>query len=209
MNNCRFDLTSIVIGLPNLSTIIPENMVEIGSRDGYDTEFISNHFQIQKDKCYIFEPNPEQCGKIIENYPKFQTYNQAISTYFGVRPFTIDQDNIGMSSLLHRSVENATHIEVECIPMLDVIKAFNLKSIDICKIDVEGSTMDVLKSFGDKLECVKSIQLESEIKEIWKGQELYCYVQTFLEKRGFTEVMYFRLSDSQIDSLWINNQYLK
>ena len=209
MNGCRFDLTSIVTGLPNLSTIQPNNMVEIGSRDGYDTEFISNHFQIPKQKCVIFEPNPDQCREISRQYPDFDTFNMAISTFSGLKKFTIDNQNVGMSSLLNRTVVDSKTIEVDCIPMEEVINELKWDSIDICKIDVEGATLDVLKSFRKKLDIVRSIQLESEIEEVWPGQDLYPAVKDYLSQNGFVEVFYVRLSKSQIDALWINKNYLK
>jgi FkbM family methyltransferase len=209
MSGCRFDLTSIVVGIPNLSTIQPKNMIEIGSRDGYDTDFISNHFQIPKNKCVVFEPNPEQCRLIQSKYPDFDIFNMAISTKEGLQKFTIDNQNVGMSSLLTRPISNGQTIEVDCIRMDEVILALKLESIDICKIDVEGATLDVLKSFGNKLDIVRSIQLESEIEEVWPGQDLYPTIKEYLSNNGFVEVFYVRLSHSQVDALWIHKNYLK
>ncbi len=212
MNNtppCRFDLTFIVLGIQNLSTIKPTNFVEIGSRDGYDTNFISSHFNIPSKNCVVFEPNPESCQEIIRNYPKFQTFNNAISSDVSVKDLYINKENIGNCSLLKKidSIQNS--IQVDCIDMKSVISNLNLTNIDICKIDTEGTTLDVLQSFGEKINIVKSIQLESEITIEWENQSLYSDVKSFLQSNDFIEVLFCRLGNIQVESFWIQKNYVK
>ena len=211
MNNtppCRFDLTFIILGIQNLSSIKPINCVEIGSRDGYDTNFISNHFHIPSKNCIIFEPNPNSCQEIIQNYPQFQTFNNAISSTVLTKELYINENNIGNCSLLKKTDSTQNSIKVDCIDMKSVISNLNLTHIDICKIYTEGTTLDVLKSFGEKIDIVKSIQLESEIKTVWEGQSLYSDVKLFLQNNNFIEVLFCRLGDIQIESFWIHKNYI-
>ena len=78
-----------------------------------------------------------------------------------------------------------------------------------CKIDVEGAALDVLKSFGSKLNLVKSFQIECELEQIWEGQSLYIDVTTFLKRKGFDELMYVKVCRNQIDALWVRADCIK
>jgi len=213
MNNntppCRFDLTFIVLGIQNLSTIIPKNFVEIGSRDGYDANFVANHFGINHKDCIVFEPHPQSCNDIIEKYPHLTTFNNAISADASIKEFYIDKENVGACSLLKREGIDQDFIKVECIDMVSVINNLNLTNIDICKIDTEGTTLDVLKSFSDKISLVKSIQLECETIKSWENQSLYLEIKEFLHLHNFVEVLFCRLHAGQIDDFWIQGPFLK
>ena len=206
----RYDLSFITLGITEHSDIVPKTLFEIGSRDGHDMAFMRDFFKVNDENCFIFEPNPSACESIIKTYPKFKTYNNAISTKTGVFPFTINHDNIGASSLLTvvEPLKNSTVIEVDCIDMKSVMESENIQSIDVCKIDVEGATLDVLKSFGNLLSKVKSIQVECEHKEIWKGQSLYNDVKELLEANGFIQEFFCLLRNCQSDTFWIRKEHL-
>lgn len=212
MNNtpaARFDLTFIVLGVQNLSIIKPTNFVEIGSRDGYDTNYMANHFGIRHNQCIVFEPNPDSCRNIMSAYPNFRIFNNAISSEAGIKDFYIDSNNVGGCSLLKQVDLDQKSIKVECIDMASVISNLELEHIDICKIDTEGTSLDVLKSFGEKINIVRSIQLESEIEKSWEGQSLYVDIKDFLQNNNFIEVLFCRLGHTQIDAFWVNGDYIK
>jgi FkbM family methyltransferase len=207
----RYDLNFVYYGVKELSTITPTNLFEIGSRDGDDAKQLHETLNIPEDRCYVFEPNPDSCKTIIAKYPKFNTYNNAISTKNGSFPFIIDDENVGMSSLLTRTLEptNSTVINVDCIDMASVLNNLGIDSVDVCKIDVEGAMLDVLESFGSSITKVKSIQIECEHVEIWKGQKLFDDVKEFLEKNDFIMVLFCLLGTKQSESFWIHKKYIR
>jgi len=196
------------------SNFKPKNIVEIGSRDGHDTNTLKNLFSIDPNNCFIFEAHPECYKNIYETYPDFNNFNCAISNEtkpikFNAGIFGVEK-NVGVSSILEYS--SGDFISNECVidgwRMDDICKNINLKEIDIAKIDVEGHTLEVLQGFGSMIKNTKSLQLELEHVECWKGQALNDTVESFLKDNGFIQVFFVRHCYEQSDSFWINEQYL-
>ena len=90
--------------------------------------------------------------------------------------------------------------------MDDFIEKYNIDQIDVCKIDVEGCTYEVLEGFGNKLNIVKSLHVEAENSELYENQKLFEDITIFLT--GFTMVDYTDLNDGQCDSIWIRKDLL-
>jgi FkbM family methyltransferase len=201
-------------------TIIePKFILEIGSRDGNDSEKLREEFNIEPTNVWVVEPNPKQQVKILEKYPnfnliKFPIFNREKKITF----FRVDVENetlVGVSSLLDRVDKlydkiNTDRIELETMlgsTLLDVIN----KPIDLCKIDVEGATYEVLESFGDEIKKIKSIHIECEHKIVWENQKLYDEVKSFLISKEFTQqhFEYCNQATLQSDSVWVQKSYTK
>jgi len=200
----RYDLNFINLGIREHSNIIPKNIIEIGSRDGHDAKSLANSFQLSDSSCYIFEPNPDSATNILRDYPNMNLYNNAVSDISGVANFCIEKENTGASSLLERTEGNKNDIiSVDCVRMDEFIESTGLQTIDIAKIDVEGAALNVLKSFGNHLDKLQSLQIELEHKEFWKGQSLYQEVKEWLNAHGYVEIMFVLLRGTQSDSFWL------
>lgn len=199
------------------TTIQPKSILEVGSRDGDDSELLRDFFSINEDMVWVVEPNPNQQIKIKEKYPRFNLVTEAIYSEEGEKWFNAvrSSDLIGVSSLLDRkdglySNTNTERIVVNTITGYKLIERIDTE-IDLCKIDVEGATFEVLKSFGDKIHMIKSMHLENEHLEVWSGQKLYDEVKTYLESMGFVEI-YFQYVNNvvlQSDTIWCQKKYLK
>jgi FkbM family methyltransferase len=201
------------------TTIEPNFILEIGSRDGHDSEELRKEFNIEPSNVWVVEPNPKQQLKISEKYPNF---NLITSPIFNVEKkitfFRVDVENetlVGVSSLLDRVDKlydeiNTDRIELETIlgsTLLDIIK----KPIDLCKIDVEGATFEVLESFGEEIRKIKSIHIECEHRIVWENQKLYDEVKSYLISKEFIELHfeYCNQATLQSDSVWVQKIYMK
>lgn len=201
------------------TTITPKTILEIGSRDGDDAEKLRSEFNLESKNVWVVEPNPIQQSKIIKKYPNINLIKNPIFneekkvTFYGVD--VSDQILNGVSSILNRvddlySKINTNKIELETIlgsTLLDTING----EIDLCKIDVEGATYEVLESFGEKIKNIKSFHIECEHRVVWVKQKLYYDVSDFLERMGFEEI-YFKYCNNdtlQSDSIWTQVKYLK
>jgi FkbM family methyltransferase len=198
------------------TNISPKTILEIGSRDGDDANILKEYFSISDSDIYVVEPNPNQQKKISHKYPDFNLIKKAIYNKSGKLKFNrvIDEELIGISSLLSRNDKIYDRIQSELIDV-DVVTGdellLNLPEIDLCKIDVEGSTYEVIESFGEKITKIKSFHIESEHKEVWTGQKLYDDVKLLLENLGYTQI-YFEFVNGvslQSDSIWVYKNYLK
>ena len=156
--------------------------------------------------------------EIKEKYPKINLVEFAISNTEGEHTFNQvvgDDISAGTSSLIDRADDwyektKTNKIIVNTIrgeKLLEIIK----EEIDVCKIDVEGFTYEVLESFDKKLSNIKSLHVECEHKEVWKTQKLYEEIKDFLNKKNFVEVYFSFTSEHKLqsDSIWVYKDYLK
>lgn len=200
------------------TTITVKTILEIGSRDGNDANQLMNYFNLNSDDVWVVEPNPKQITIIESSYPKFNLVPNAIFSEETEHDFyQVDNDNpndVGTSSLIDRNddwYESKTNIiKVKTITGKQLLTKIS-RDVDVCKIDVEGLTLEVLISFEDTLNQIKSFHLECEHREVWKGQKLYDDVAKFLTDNNYTQI-YFDYCPGgtlQSDSIWVLNNYLK
>jgi FkbM family methyltransferase len=200
----------------NKTNISPEIILEIGSRDGKDANILKDFFKLDDGNVYVVEPNPRQVDVIKNSYPNFNIIDKAIFNEEGFHDFfAVERDGLkGTSSLLNRRDNlylrvGAKLIKVNTISGKRLLKIIG-KDIDVCKIDVEGATYEVLESFGSDISKIKSFHIECEHKEVWNDQRLYEDIKDFLINMNFTQI-YFKYVNNvvlQSDSIWINNRYL-
>jgi FkbM family methyltransferase len=198
--------------------ISPKIILEIGSRDGNDANELMNYFQLNNENVWVVEPNPNQIKVIEKSYPNFNIIPNAIFNEETEHDFyqviSSDPNDVGTSSLINRNdewYESKTNIiKVKTITGKQLLSNIN-KDIDICKVDVEGLTIEVLSSFGNELNKIKSFHLECEHREVWKGQKLYDDVAKFLIEHNYSQIYFQYCSGGtlQSDSIWVLNDYLK
>lgn len=200
------------------TTITPKNILEIGSRDGNDAKELMYYFNLTHQDVWVVEPNPNQIDKIKKQYPNFNLIENAIFNEETEHDFyqVIDDnaDYVGVSSLIDRNDDfyktRSKIIKVKTITGKHLLKIINQK-IDICKIDVEGLTFEVISSFLDKLNDIKSFHLECEHFEVWKNQKLYEDVKNLLIKNNYKQIFFKYCSGGalQSDSVWILNDFIR
>lgn len=201
------------------TTINPKSILEIGSRDGNDADELRSYFDINSENIWVVEPNPAQQSKIINTYPNINLIKNPIFneektlTFYAVN--TSDQILNGTSSLLNRIDNlykniNTNKIEIETITGSKLLKIIG-KEIDLCKIDVEGATYEVLESFVDDLPKIKSIHIECEHRPVWVNQKLYNDVSDFLLKNNYIQIYfsYCNNNNLQSDSIWVLKNFIK
>lgn len=205
----------------NSLNITPKTVLEIGSRDGHHAEALRRAFNINDGDVYVVDANPKQHKRITSNYPGFNFIGNAISDKKGTLDFyqinTGDEDWDGISGLLDRpelynqEFTNTKKIEVESITGKELLDSIE-RDIDICKIDVEGLTYEVLQSFGQDLDRIKTLHIETEQREVWSGQKLDSDVKALLESRGFVKLHNKTQNTKwgeQYDQIWAQEGLLK
>lgn len=200
------------------TTISVKKILEIGSRDGNDAFKLMTHFGLNNDDVWVVEPNPNQIKIIENNYPYFNIISNAIFNEETEHDFyqvvSSNPNDVGTSSLINRNddwYDSKTNlIKVKTITGKHLLEKIGCE-IDVCKLDVEGLTLEVLTSFGDDLSKIKSFHLECEHREVWVNQKLYGDVSEFLIKNGYIQIdfNYCPGGDLQSDSIWVLNNYIK
>ena len=205
----RNEINQLTTELP----FTPVTFMEIGSRDGHDTKAVADYWNLAPDNCYIIEAYPALCNRIKAQYPEFNTFGFAASdklgtVEFNAVPLTDHDNNIGISSILECTAYDvpSDKITVPTNTISNFLGEIGLLGVDLIKIDVEGFTQEVLNGFGDKLQNIKALQIETEKSEMWKGQKIHDDIVEFMESKDFTLLNKYDAWGNQYDCLFINNK---
>lgn len=205
----RHDINQLTNVLKN-KNFKPISFIEIGSRDGHDTDYVSQFWGLNPSNCYIIEAHPVCYQNIINQYFQFNTLNIAASNktepvIFNAGIFG-EEENVGVSSLLNRTYSPfiSEQIEVDGWRMEEVMNQTHIDSFDFMKIDVEGLGLQVLEGFGEKIKRTKYIQIELEIQQVWEGQSYYDDVVLYLNNMGFEILEEINLDGVQKDVIFVN-----
>ena len=201
------------------TNIIPLNVFEIGASNGMDAAFLQEEFNVDPDNVYCFEPNPNNFNTLSSRYPNFNLFNAAISNFTGRTKFQCHIPAADISSFKKRishymyngdSNNNYFDYEVDVFRMDDFIIQHKIESIDICKIDVEGCSYEVLEGFGKSIKIMKALQIEGELITLYEDQKLFSDFKQILISNNFVMIDYKEFdSSTQCDSVWIRKDYLK
>ena len=187
---------NVTNGLKNEDTIV----FDVGANRGQYIKFLNSF--LKEKTVYSFEPNPIVYKKLV----KFQenrilTYNLAIGNQVGkiefyTYPFDLTSSLIlpnvnskhyrfkklilGSKNILY----NAIKVEIDSIN--NFTEANKINYIDILKIDVEGSELEVLKGASNliALNKVKIIQVEIHFDDLRASTEKD--IDTFMNKYGYS-----------------------
>lgn len=209
----RYDITQLT-DLLKAENFNPTNFIEIGSRDGHDTHYICNYWNLSAPNCFIIEAHPG-CYEFIKNtYPYYNTMNVAASNVTGVITFNAGiigkESNIGISSVLQRKIDTflSEPVELDAWRMDDVMNYFQIEKFDFMKIDVEGFGLEVLLGFGEKLKNTQYIQIELEVSQVWENQSYYKDVVDYLASLGFEVLQDIKICELQHDVLFKNTRLI-
>ena len=190
-------------------------IMEIGSQNGLDAYDIWKHYKYKLERIVVIEAHPIFAKEIADKYPKFDVYNLAASNSNAEIQFnavSVFSENLGMSSMLGREPDYPSHnIEyspttVQSVRMDLFCDAQDISSIDMLKIDVEGSSFEVLEGFGNMIWNVKCIHVECEHVPVWTAQKTYKYVEELLIGKGFIPLV-IKIGFPQSDSVWVKKEF--
>ena len=216
-------MQTTIPNLPNIirdkSNVSPKSVLEIGASNGMDAAYLQQAFEIDPKQVYCIEPNPGNFQTLITRYPNFNSIQAAASNVTQKQIFQCHVPAADISSFKKRIDyyiydgdyrNNYYDVEVDVYRMDDFFQKYSIGTIDICKVDVEGCTYEVLEGFGNRITDVNSWHIEGELKVLYENQKLFADFKQILESAGFTMVDYCQFDDdTQCDSIWIKNTLIK
>jgi len=187
-----------------------KNIVEIGSLDGKDSLYFKNHYP--NANVFCIEGLPDNYEQFLKGLTTITPINVVIANHDGSIKYHKKNIN-GIHGILDRGQRYGSEVlDLPCYTMKTICEKYNIESMDLVKIDVEGATYEILESMGDLLDTIKIMHIETESHEFFKGQKLHDVVSDLLTKRGFNMVEKSNAlieGHYQHDSVWINNKYKK
>lgn len=181
---------------------------DIGCLNGADSFLLSELFD---SNVIGFEGLPDNYEKHLlgKDTDKVNFHNMIIRNYDGKTNFFHKEKN-GIHSIFEQNLSKTKEVlvELECKRMDTFINTKTLPTPDLVKIDVEGATLEALESFGDLLENIKVLQIETEEVEYFNGQTLEPEVLEYIYNKGFYSI--FKSSSinvKQNDYILLNKKY--
>lgn len=140
-----------------ISDLKPSVIFDLGSNIGFSCLYF--HFKYPDSKIFCFEPDPDNYRILLSNTKNINgivTKNIAVSSENKYIDFYQNINSGVSSSIKFINGKNQNKIRIQSQTLDAILNEYNLKLIDILKIDVEGAEYDIL-SGTDILKNVKMI----------------------------------------------------
>jgi FkbM family methyltransferase len=125
----------------------PSNIIDAGANIGLAAVYFANRFPNSRVFCLEPEPNNfKLLQKNISYYPNIKAIPAGlwgVSTYLRIR-----DEGLGNWGFIVEETDAAEPGAIKAVSLLDLIKENKLESLDIVKMDIEGSEKEVLEA-GD------------------------------------------------------------
>ncbi len=161
------------------------NIWDIGAAGGIDSLFINKK---KKLKFFLFEPNNiefKKLVKIYKNHSNVKMYNIAVSRSKQKQRFYCYKTSSSLKKLDYFKDKNYKLIRVDTNNLQNIQKKFKLPTVDVLKVDTEGSEYDILlgcqKLLKNQVLCIK---LEFKFEGIKKTNDFFS-LNNILVKNNF------------------------
>jgi FkbM family methyltransferase len=189
-------------------------IVDVGSRDGDDAQWILDRLTVQEDVQVIcVEARKSAAEAIKQKYPNFLVFATAVSDFVGISKFVemTEDEFVGSSSLmLERQNAYPTESVIIDVPVIRLDMILPSGTIDILKIDVEGHSIPVISGMGDRMEDVLVAHIETETPErkAWGEPSNNLEVMKIMQDLGFSLAnVSYQWGWSLQDQVWINTRH--
>ncbi len=197
--------------------------VDIGAHKGTYTDLIINNFETKK--ILMFEPQDiifNYLKKKYKNNENIRIFNKALSEKKEHLNFNLNKHDL-TSSLSNLDPDNnylklkaklfgtdakgmiEKKMTIETSTLGSIMEEFNLKKIDLIKIDTEGHEFQVIKGIKEKIKNIKYILVEFHNDEIYLSynpSELHDY----LTKNNFKLIDRFKFPFTTWEDRLYTNQ---
>lgn len=170
----------------------PQSVLDVGANKGQFSLAVRSLFP--GTIIHAFEPLPaaaDTYARVFADDPLVHLHRVAIGAERARVPFYVT-DRADSSSLLRPGagqeaafgVVQTSEIEVDVVPLADVVDLSTLPRPLMLKIDVQGAELQVLRGIAD-LGSIDVVYVEASFVELYEGQALFDEVRDHLTAHGF------------------------
>ena len=160
---------SHVYDVPGLPIRPNDIVLDIGANQGFFTCYAASKGAI----VYAFEPVPESYERLLHNVAKNGFAHQvtalpyAVSDYDGTAELMVSESYGGGQSTINQEFAKqhdllgGQHITVECKTLPQILTEYDISSVRLCKIDIEGAELRLLSTLKPQhLERIQGFSME-------------------------------------------------
>ena len=188
---------------------------DVGAYVGDTAQLYQNYFP--RYKIYSFEPSFESYdylnNRFIDN-SNIDIVNQALASNIEIRKLYLS--NFPNLNSLHKpnerswGFEDEKYIQVETTTLDAFCSKNNINHIDILKLDVQGSELDVLKGGKEILKegKISLINIEWQVVQLYENHHEYYKIAEFLADYDFEFFNLYNINESRSGQLrWADAIY--
>lgn len=176
------------------------NILDLGANHGAFSHNLSERFD---SHLYLVEANPNLANELKQN-PKFNVLHAAASGKLGRITFNISSsDDASTINSLCRLPITASVI-VDGLNYAEILKYFDIQTVDVLKVDVEGAEIDFIAAMSDQeLLAIKQITIEFHDRHQYYPYETTMSTINRLVTLGFSDMS---MVNNTLDVLLVNNK---
>ncbi len=178
----------------NLIPIECDTIIDVGANIGDVSAALD--FLFHPSLIIAIEPNPNVIPHLLNRFKEkknVEIIDKALSSYTGKTNFykheftaassiyKIENDYLKKLGLS----EANTSTEVDSITLDEVLSQQNISSIDLLKLDCQGSELEILKGGEKSLSFIKIIHTEVLFKPMYENAPAFWNIHEFLINKGF------------------------
>jgi len=164
---------------------------------------------------YCFEPFQDSFAQLSARFAdnaSVTTAQLALSNQEGKRRFYINQHSSETNSLLKPANElQDSFVDVACSTIDAFAQKLGLEYIDVLKIDVQGTELDVLMGAAAMLETqrIRLIRVEVIFDQLYEGQSFFGDTLHYLTARGYKFSGFIEPVYNNNHMLWADEIFVK
>jgi FkbM family methyltransferase len=168
---------------------------------------------------YAFEPNMTKAMRLMGRLPNYVVIPAAVADHDGFADYHVSEFEAASSILaMHeegrRQWKRGDELAVKavypvpCLRLETFLEQLPIAQVEFLKIDAQGADLQVVKSVGERLRCVKRIEMEVQVTpfELYAGSATKDEVVAYMEQRGFALTATTRQSLDQEENLTFVNR---
>jgi FkbM family methyltransferase len=157
------------------------------------------------------EPNPALVAKWDDN-PRLTAVNKAVGENKDQTPFYITRNSESSSIDKPETADVLREIRVDCVTLQQLFEICNIGTVDLLKIDIEGSEIEMLKNAPDELlKSIPQITVEfhdfngrvskTEVRRVIERLTRLNFGYISLWMRSYGDVLFFNREKVNVSAL--------
>ncbi|MEO6289235.1 MAG: FkbM family methyltransferase [Ginsengibacter sp.] len=204
----------------------PLNIFDIGAHTG-ETSLVYNKI-FKTPSIFAFEPflpSFEILKDSVRTFNNIQVFNTAVSDISGQVDFHVNKSSATNSMLASSEdskknwgenlLDTIESIKIDSVTIDDLLERLNIETIDILKIDTQGTEYEIIQGAGKSIDQnkIKLIYLEIILVSTYTKQKYFDETLLLLRNKGFElfNLYNFTYSESnelkQLDAIFIHKSF--
>lgn len=134
------------------------NVLDLGANHGAFSSYLNKHFNCN---CYLVEANATLVDELKQNANFFSVLHAAATGKTG--PVTFNMAEVDDASTINQdsNLIFKSSVTVDGFNYASILNKFNIESVEVLKIDIEGAEIDFIGTMSDQeLLAIKQITIE-------------------------------------------------